>query len=149
MLQNPRCGDLDGIPSLPANAYALLRQKFRPTTSTLTAAADSKDRTTTKLLIRLQVIWLECATGAGTNVGVQHANAIHGHFGDYAELGILVSLIISLVIFTFGRRVSVHQQLVLGDFELMELVLVCLLRCIQIGMECRTCTIVFPMFLEK
>jgi hypothetical protein len=61
----------------------------------------------------------------------------------------LGSLIISLVIFTFGRSVSVHQQLVLGDFELMELVLVCLLRCIQIGVECRTCTIAFPMFLEK
>uniref|UniRef100_A0A804LFI5 Radical SAM core domain-containing protein n=1 Tax=Zea mays TaxID=4577 RepID=A0A804LFI5_MAIZE len=54
VLQNPRCSDLDGVPSLPAAAYALLRQKFRPTTSTLTAAADSKDRTTTKLLICLQ-----------------------------------------------------------------------------------------------
>ncbi|CAL4929663.1 unnamed protein product [Urochloa decumbens] len=54
VLQNPWCGDLDGVPSLPATAYALLQQKFRPTTSTLTAAADSKDRTTTKLLIRLQ-----------------------------------------------------------------------------------------------
>ncbi|KAL6645627.1 hypothetical protein ACP70R_017235 [Stipagrostis hirtigluma subsp. patula] len=54
VLQNPRCGDLDGVPSLPKAAYALLRLKFRPTTSTLTAAADSKDRTTTKLLIRLQ-----------------------------------------------------------------------------------------------
>ncbi|KQK23057.1 hypothetical protein BRADI_1g71000v3 [Brachypodium distachyon] len=54
VLQNPRCGDLDGVPSLPAAAYALLRNKFRPTTSTLTAAAESKDRTTTKLLIRLQ-----------------------------------------------------------------------------------------------
>ncbi|GJN30621.1 hypothetical protein PR202_gb18942 [Eleusine coracana subsp. coracana] len=54
VLQNPRCGDLDGVPSLSTAAYALLRQKFRPTTSTLTATADSKDRTTTKLLIRLQ-----------------------------------------------------------------------------------------------
>lgn len=54
VLQNPRRSDLDGVPSLPAAAYALLRQKFRPTTSTLTAAADSKDRTTTKLLICLQ-----------------------------------------------------------------------------------------------
>jgi hypothetical protein len=55
VLQNPRCADLDGVPSLPAAAYALLRTKFRPTTSTLSAAAESKDRTTTKLLIRLQV----------------------------------------------------------------------------------------------
>ncbi|VAI08701.1 unnamed protein product [Triticum turgidum subsp. durum] len=54
VLQNPRCSDLDGVPSLSAAAYALLRNKFRPTTSTLTAAAESKDRTTTKLLIRLQ-----------------------------------------------------------------------------------------------
>lgn len=54
VLQNPRCGDLDGVPSLPAAAYALLRKKFRPTSSTLTAAADSKDLSTTKLLIRLQ-----------------------------------------------------------------------------------------------
>ncbi|KAK1652260.1 hypothetical protein QYE76_070065 [Lolium multiflorum] len=54
VLQNPRCADLDGVPSLPAAAYALLRTKFRPTTSTLSAAAESKDRTTTKLLIRLQ-----------------------------------------------------------------------------------------------
>nr|TKV97600.1 hypothetical protein SEVIR_9G505100v2 [Setaria viridis] len=54
VLQNPWCGDLCGVPSLPATAYALLQQKFRPTTSTLTTAADSKDRTTTKLLIRLQ-----------------------------------------------------------------------------------------------
>jgi len=66
VLQNPRCSDLDGVPSLPAAAYALLRQKFRPTTSTLTAAADSKDRTTTKLLISLQVI---CAF---TNVACLH-----------------------------------------------------------------------------
>ena len=64
-------------------------------------------------------------------------------------MGILVSLIISLVIFTFGRRVNVHQQLVLGDFELMELVLVSLLRCIQIGMECRTCTIDFSYVSGK
>lgn len=62
VLQNPWCGDLCGVPSLPATAYALLQQKFRPTTSTLTTAADSKDRTTTKLLIRLQVIWLDYAT---------------------------------------------------------------------------------------
>ncbi|BAF11216.1 dual-specificity RNA methyltransferase RlmN [Oryza sativa Japonica Group] len=54
VLQNPRCGDLDAVPSLPAAAYALLRQKFQPTTSTLTTAAESKDRTTTKLLIRLK-----------------------------------------------------------------------------------------------
>ncbi|XP_006649584.1 dual-specificity RNA methyltransferase RlmN [Oryza brachyantha] len=54
VLQNPRSGDLDAVPSLPAAAYALLRQKFRPTTSTLTTAAESKDRTTTKLLIRLK-----------------------------------------------------------------------------------------------
>lgn len=76
VLQNPRCSDLDGVPSLPAAAYALLRQKFRPTTSTLTAAADSKDRTTTKLLISLQVI---CAF---TNVacGVRK-HAIHWCLG--------------------------------------------------------------------
>ncbi|KAG8073905.1 hypothetical protein GUJ93_ZPchr0006g41367 [Zizania palustris] len=54
VLQNPRCGDLDGVTSLPAAAYALLRQKFRPITSTLTTAAESRDGTTTKLLIRLQ-----------------------------------------------------------------------------------------------
>ncbi|KAF0914217.1 hypothetical protein E2562_027794 [Oryza meyeriana var. granulata] len=54
VLQNPRCSDLDAVPSLPAAAYALLRQKFRPTTSTLTTAAESRDRTTTKLLIRLK-----------------------------------------------------------------------------------------------
>lgn len=87
VLQNPRCSDLDGVPSLPAAAYALLRQKFRPTTSTLTAAADSKDRTTTKLLICLQVI---CAA---TNVacGVRK-HAIHWRSGDYANLEICCGL---------------------------------------------------------
>jgi hypothetical protein len=72
VLHNPRCGDLDGVPSLPATAYTLLRQKFRPITSTLTATAGSKDRTTTKLLIRLQVIWLDYATFTALDVGVLH-----------------------------------------------------------------------------
>jgi hypothetical protein len=83
VLQNPRCSDLDGVPSLPAAAYALLRQKFRPTTSTLTAAADSKDRTTTKLLICLQVI----CTARNVAFGVRK-HATHWRSGDYAKLGI-------------------------------------------------------------
>ncbi|KAJ0982123.1 hypothetical protein J5N97_010378 [Dioscorea zingiberensis] len=53
MLQNPGC-DLDDIPSLPSKAYPVLRSKFRAMTTTVTSAADSKDRVTTKLLIRLQ-----------------------------------------------------------------------------------------------
>uniref|UniRef100_A0A453HCJ2 Secreted protein n=1 Tax=Aegilops tauschii subsp. strangulata TaxID=200361 RepID=A0A453HCJ2_AEGTS len=56
--ENPRCGDLNNVPSLPAVAYMLLRNKFFLTTSTLTAAEESRDKTTTKLLIRLQVRWL-------------------------------------------------------------------------------------------
>jgi hypothetical protein len=73
VLHNPtRCGDLGGVPSLPAAAYTLLRQKFRPITSTLTATADSKDRTTTKLLIRLQVILLDYATFTALDVRVIH-----------------------------------------------------------------------------
>jgi hypothetical protein len=62
VLHNPRCGDLDGVPSPPC----------RPITSTLTATAGSKDRTTTKLLIRLQVIWLDYATFTALDVGVLH-----------------------------------------------------------------------------
>jgi hypothetical protein len=69
VLHNPRCGDLDGVPSLPAAAYALLRKKFRPTTSTLTTTAESKDHTTTKLLIRLQVIWFYYAACTGSDAG--------------------------------------------------------------------------------
>lgn len=53
--ENPRCGDLNNVPSLPAVSYMLLRNKFFLTTSTLTAAEESRDKTTTKLLIRLQV----------------------------------------------------------------------------------------------
>ncbi|OAY71844.1 uncharacterized protein LOC109721303 [Ananas comosus] len=53
VLQNPGC-DLDSVPSLPSAAYPLLRSKFRAMTSSLAAAVDSKDRDTTKLLIRLQ-----------------------------------------------------------------------------------------------
>jgi len=36
--QNPKWGDLEGVPTLPAMAYALLQNKFRSTTSTPTAA---------------------------------------------------------------------------------------------------------------
>ncbi|EMS68488.1 hypothetical protein TRIUR3_34855 [Triticum urartu] len=52
--ENPRCGDLNNVPSLPAVSYMLLRNKFFLTTSTLTATEESRDKTTTKLLIRLQ-----------------------------------------------------------------------------------------------
>lgn len=48
--------DLGDVPSLPSPAYELLRAKFRPLTSSLSSALDSKDGLTTKLLIRLQVI---------------------------------------------------------------------------------------------
>ncbi|KAJ4750744.1 Dual-specificity RNA methyltransferase RlmN [Rhynchospora pubera] len=53
VVQNPSC-DLDSIPSLPSAAYPLLRSKFRSMTSAVSSAVDSKDRVTTKLLIRLQ-----------------------------------------------------------------------------------------------
>ncbi|XP_072992345.1 uncharacterized protein [Typha latifolia] len=53
VLQNPGC-DLDDVPSLPSSAYTLLRSKFRSMTSSLISSIESKDRVTTKLLIRLQ-----------------------------------------------------------------------------------------------
>uniref|UniRef100_A0A1D1ZB43 Ribosomal RNA large subunit methyltransferase N n=1 Tax=Anthurium amnicola TaxID=1678845 RepID=A0A1D1ZB43_9ARAE len=53
VLRNPTC-ELDEVPSLPSAAYPLLRAKFRPTTSSLASAVDSRDGATTKLLIRLQ-----------------------------------------------------------------------------------------------
>ncbi|KAJ6815886.1 uncharacterized protein M6B38_418600 [Iris pallida] len=53
VVQNPSCS-LDDVPSLPAAAYPLLRSKFRPMTSSLSSAIDSRDSVTTKLLIRLQ-----------------------------------------------------------------------------------------------
>lgn len=53
VIQHPNC-QLDDVSSLPAAAYRLLRSKFRPMTSTLCSALDSKDGVTTKLLIRLQ-----------------------------------------------------------------------------------------------
>lgn len=52
-IQNPKC-ELDEVPSLPAAAYPILRSKFKPLTSMVSSAVDSKDRVTTKLLIRLQ-----------------------------------------------------------------------------------------------
>ncbi|KAG0487220.1 hypothetical protein HPP92_009315 [Vanilla planifolia] len=51
--QNPS-SNLDEVPSLPTAAYLILRTKFKAMTSSLSSAADSKDRLTTKLLIRLQ-----------------------------------------------------------------------------------------------
>ncbi|ONK76376.1 uncharacterized protein A4U43_C03F27040 [Asparagus officinalis] len=53
VFQNPRC-QLDEVPSLPAAAYAVLRSKFKPMTSSLSSAVDAKDGVTTKLLIHLQ-----------------------------------------------------------------------------------------------
>ncbi|KAJ3702859.1 hypothetical protein LUZ61_006564 [Rhynchospora tenuis] len=53
VVQNPSC-DMDSIPSLPSAAYPLLRSKFRSVTSAVSSAVDSKDRVTTKLLIRLK-----------------------------------------------------------------------------------------------
>lgn len=46
--------ELDEVPSLPAAAYPILRSKFKVLTSSLSSAADSKDKLTTKLLILLQ-----------------------------------------------------------------------------------------------
>lgn len=51
--QNPN-RDLDDVPSLPAAAYPILRSKFKVMTTSLSSAADSSDKLTTKLLIRLQ-----------------------------------------------------------------------------------------------
>lgn len=53
VLQNPNSQAHD-TPSLPSAAYPLLISKFRSTTSTLASAVESKDRVTTKLLIKLQ-----------------------------------------------------------------------------------------------
>ncbi|XP_042389656.1 dual-specificity RNA methyltransferase RlmN-like [Zingiber officinale] len=53
VLQVPGC-DLGNVPSLPSAAYPILRSKFRPFTSSLSSAIDSKDHLTTKLLITLQ-----------------------------------------------------------------------------------------------
>lgn len=50
---NPDC-DWEDIPSLPSSAYALLRAKFKPSTSVVHSVLDSNDGVTTKLLIKLQ-----------------------------------------------------------------------------------------------
>ncbi|KAK8944023.1 hypothetical protein KSP40_PGU014191 [Platanthera guangdongensis] len=52
--QNPN-SNLDEVHSLPSAAYPILRSKFKVMTTSLSSAADSKDKLTTKLLIRLQV----------------------------------------------------------------------------------------------
>ncbi|XP_052192689.1 uncharacterized protein LOC127801515 isoform X2 [Diospyros lotus] len=53
VIQNPNC-EWGEIPSLPSAAYAVLRSKFRPSTSALHSVFHSTDQVTTKLLIRLQ-----------------------------------------------------------------------------------------------
>ncbi|KAL5988207.1 hypothetical protein ACLOJK_035970 [Asimina triloba] len=52
-LQNPN-SEAHEVPSLPSSAYPLLRSKFKFMTSALASAVDSKDKATTKLLIKLQ-----------------------------------------------------------------------------------------------
>ncbi|XP_022148839.1 uncharacterized protein LOC111017398 [Momordica charantia] len=42
------------VPSLPSPAYALLRSKFKPLTSTVHSVVDSSDQVTSKLLVKLQ-----------------------------------------------------------------------------------------------
>ncbi|PKA59897.1 23S rRNA (adenine2503-C2)-methyltransferase [Apostasia shenzhenica] len=69
--------DLDEVPSLPAAAYPILRSKFRAMTSSLSSNADSKDKLTTKLLIRLQE-----GTGSGC-----HATGCGSSNGDAAHMG--------------------------------------------------------------
>lgn len=44
------------VPSLPSAAYALLRSKFKPLTSTVHSVVDSSDQVTNKLLVKLQVL---------------------------------------------------------------------------------------------
>ncbi|XP_058069858.1 uncharacterized protein LOC131218956 [Magnolia sinica] len=53
LLQNPNSAAHD-VPSLPSAAYPLLRSKFKTTTSALASVVESKDKVTTKLLIKLQ-----------------------------------------------------------------------------------------------
>ncbi len=46
--------DFDSIPEIPNKLKASLNESFRPFTSTVVTRTDAKDKSTTKLLIRLQ-----------------------------------------------------------------------------------------------
>lgn len=56
VIQNPDCV-WDEIPSLPSAAYSLLHSKFKALTSSLHSLFHSSDGTTSKLLIKLQVLY--------------------------------------------------------------------------------------------
>lgn len=56
VIQNPDCV-WDEIPSLPSAAYSLLHSKFKTLTSSLHSLFHSSDGTTSKLLIKLQVLY--------------------------------------------------------------------------------------------
>lgn len=83
MLRNPNC-EWREIPSLPSSAYSILASKFRPLTSVVDSRIDSSDQVTTKLLIKLQVVWSFFFFGVSESLGdVMAGDLIPWAFSSY------------------------------------------------------------------